>query len=67
MLVFVGENLNKTKEKTMNRITTKLNPEGFFLMEDGTVSVYHKSVYTQRDIWGMREETKHLKNQEENK
>lgn len=42
----------------MNKITTELNPEGFYLMEDGTVSKYHKSIYTQKDIWGKRAEAK---------
>lgn len=51
----------------MNRITTKLNPDGFFLMDDGTVSNYHKSIYTQKDIWAKRVEANQLANKGETK
>ncbi len=51
----------------MNKITTKLNPEGFYLMEDGTVSKYHGSVYSINDVWDMRKEAKQLENEGKNK
>jgi hypothetical protein len=42
----------------MNKVTTRLNPDGFYLMEDGTASKYHRSIFTLDDIWDRRAEAK---------
>jgi hypothetical protein len=45
----------------MNKLTKETNSEGFYLFEDGSVSVYNKSGFTQKDVHELNMEAKENK------
>ena len=42
----------------MSKLTKKTNPEGFYLREDGSVSLYNKSGYLWTDMHNLNMEAK---------